>query len=122
MAIISKGSAKDFLWGIPSGTVTVQGRITDIRISRTIDQEELQNGNGEVDGVVFLDKKHSAQIDIIVPINFNEVERASSLTVDNAIGFIVSVDRQWERRGFAKYTLNTNGWELIAETPAGGGS
>lgn len=114
MALIKKGEAANYQWGIPSGVVTVSGRITDIRKTRSIDQEELQDENGETDGVIFLDKKSSAQVDMIIPSSFTDVELASSITVDGDVGFITNVEKQWERRGYAKVTLTISGWDLIS--------
>lgn len=111
---VFKGEAANFVWGIPDGLVTVSGRITSIRKSRTIDTEELQDTNGEVDGVVFLDPKTGGTIDVIIPSTFTDVELAASLTVDGSVCFVTQVEKQWERRGWAAYTLTISGWDAVS--------
>lgn len=113
---IKKGAAANYVWGIPSGVVTISGRITNIRASRSIDKEELQNETGETDGVVYLDPKTSATVDIIVPSSFTDIELASSLTIDGHVCFVEGAEKQWERRGWAKYSVTLQGWDNV---PAG---
>lgn len=113
MAAIKKGAAANFTWGIADGIVTASGRITNIRVARSIDKEELQNLEGETDGVVYLDAKTSATIDVIMPSSFSGLDLASSLTVDGQACYVENVEKQWERRGFAKYSVTVQGWDAV---------
>ena len=111
---IKKGAAANFVWGIPSGVVTVSGRITNIRVSRSIDKEELQNETGETDGVVYLDPKTGGTIDVIVPASFTDITLASTLTIDSHGCFVESTEKQWERRGWAKHSVTVQGWDNVS--------
>ena len=62
-----KGAAAQFQWGIGDSLVTVSGRITDIRVNRTIEKETLMTTQGEVDGVVYLDQQTSGSVDVVMP-------------------------------------------------------
>lgn len=111
-----KGAASQFAWGIDSGVVTMSGRIVSIRVRRSIDKEELQDEEGEVDGVVYLDSKTAGTIECILPVGDADLQLASALTVDGYGCFVESVEKNWERRGFAKYTVEVSGYDLISTT------
>lgn len=113
-SVAFKGAASTFTWGIESGIVTMSGRIVSIRVRRSIDKEELQDEEGEVDGLVYLDSKTAGTIECILPVAGASIALASALEVDGYGCFVESVEKNWERRGFAKYTVEVSGYDLIA--------
>lgn len=115
MAVIKKGQAANFEWSIPSGTVSVSGRIVSIRKNSEIDKEILQNEDGETDGIVYLDANSSGTVDVIMPVGGAEqLALASEITVDGAACFVESVEKSWERRGWAKMSISFHGWHAIS--------
>jgi hypothetical protein len=111
--IVKVGEAANFVWGIPSGLVTTAGRILSVNKDRACDVEELEDTDGEVDGAIFLNNKTSGSLEALVPSTFTDVELATALTVDGATCFTDGFKKNWERRGWAKYTINFRGWDLV---------
>lgn len=117
MAIIKKGKADQFTWGIPSGTTTVSGRIVSVRNSRSIEKEVLQNQEGETDGVVYLDSSSSGTVEAILPEAGTEtLELAANITINGKVCYVESIEKSYERRGFAKFTISYSGWDAVSAT------
>jgi hypothetical protein len=115
MAVIKKGQASNFEWSIPSGIVSVSGRIVSIRKNDSIDKETLQNEEGETDGVVYLDPNSSGTVEVIMPSGgAAQLSLASEITVDGATCYVESVEKSWERRGWAKMSISFHGWHAIS--------
>ena len=111
--IVKVGEAANFVWGIEDGIVNTSGRIISINKDSSTDVEELEDTDGEVDGAIFLNKKTSGTVEALVPTGFTDVELSSSLTVDGAVCYIDGFKKNYERRGWAKYTISFRGWDLV---------
>jgi hypothetical protein len=112
--LIKVGEADNYVWGIPSGLATVSGRILSIDIDRACDVEELEDTDGEVDGAIFMNNKTTGTLEVLVPATFTDIELATSLEVAGFGCFVDGFKKRWEKRGWAKYTCNFRGWDLIA--------
>ena len=110
-----KGAAANYVWGIPPA-LSPSRRITTSAPADPSIRKSCKNETGETDGVVYLDPKTSATVDIIVPSSFTDIELASSLTIDGHVCFVEGAEKQWERRGWAKYSVTLQGWDNV---PAG---
>lgn len=113
MAITKKGEAQNYVWGIPSGIITTTGRIRTISSARSVEKEPLQDEQGETDGLVYLDKQTGGTIEALIPTGFHDIELASSVTFDGKVCHIEKVTKNWEYRGWAKYTIEVSGYDLI---------
>ena len=114
MSVVKKGEATNFVWGTGDGIATVVGRIISQRVSRTEDQAELANEDGEVDGLVLYNKKTSASIECLLPSSGAVPAEGDSLTVDSHAGIVRTVEKSWSRGDWAKYTITVEGFDLVS--------
>lgn len=123
-AMIKKGAAANFVWGLPSGiNIETYGRVQSFGDNRASDKETLPNGDGEIDGVIYYNHRNEGTLEAIIKANdFPTVEIADSVTINSVAYLIEGVQKNWTAGAWAKVTLTLVKYQMIAAPPAQAGT
>lgn len=128
-AMTKKGSAANFVWGLPSGiNISTYGRIQSFSDNRTSDKELLPDSNGETDGVIYYNHRNEATLEAIIPTSgLPNVEIAETVSITTSgssatVYLIEGCQRNWTSGAWAKVTLTLVKYQMLDATPAQAGT
>ena len=110
------GQAANFVWGLPNDVnITTYGRVQSFRSNRTSDKEQLKDGEGNTDGVIYYDKRREGSLEAILPTAaIPSLEIANNVAINGDRYYIEGYEKNWTAGAWAKVTLTLNSYDGVA--------
>ena len=112
MSVTFKGNGASAFWGVP--TAVYSGRVVSARIRTEGEEEPLLNSDGETDGLALLDEKDVLELEVVYDSTFTPPARGDSITINSISGYVQTVEKGWERRGWRSCRITATDWKNMS--------
>lgn len=105
------------VWGSSGASILGYGTVQSCTLKRAATREEYDNDDGETVAYLYYNFRTEGRATLLVPATFSDLEPGDTLSVGGVSLYVDDAEKQWECRGWMKYSVSYSKHDTVAATP-----